>query len=109
MAYCGLYCGACNSFKKGKCPGCRQTQKAAWCKIRVCCADHGYATCADCAEFGGEPLLCSKFNNFMSRVIGFAFGVDRAAGIALIRETGPEAFAAQLHAAGKMALPKKRR
>lgn len=48
VAYCGLYCGACKSQLKGKCPGCYGNEKATWCEIRKCCNEHGYATCADC-------------------------------------------------------------
>lgn len=50
VAYCGLYCGACKSQLKGKCPGCYGNEKATWCEIRKCCNEHGYATCADCLD-----------------------------------------------------------
>lgn len=40
VAYCGLYCGACKSHRKGKCPGCRENSKATWCEIRKCCQEH---------------------------------------------------------------------
>ena len=36
IAKCGLYCGACNSYITGKCPGCNENVKATWCKIRNC-------------------------------------------------------------------------
>lgn len=48
VAYCGLYCGACRKWKKGKCPGCYHNEKASWCEIRKCCRENDYATCADC-------------------------------------------------------------
>ena len=37
VAHCGLYCGACKSYLNGKCKGCHENSKAAWCKIRSCC------------------------------------------------------------------------
>lgn len=42
IAACGLYCGACRKYLKGKCLGCRQNDKAAWCKIRQCCQAKGF-------------------------------------------------------------------
>ena len=51
VAYCGLYCGACGRYLKDKCPGCHENQKAGWCKVRVCCVDNHYASCADCEQF----------------------------------------------------------
>ncbi len=29
-----------------KCPGCKNNEKASWCKIRQCCISKGYHTCA---------------------------------------------------------------
>ena len=53
VARCGLYCGACGSYLKGRCPGCRENVKATWCKVRACCGEHSYASCADCtAQLG---------------------------------------------------------
>ena len=66
VAYCGLYCGACRSYLKGRCPGCHENTKASWCKIRPCCAEHSYATCADCEEFT-DPDDCRKFNNWIGK------------------------------------------
>ncbi|MFX0071382.1 MAG: DUF3795 domain-containing protein [Candidatus Hermodarchaeota archaeon] len=43
VTYCGLFCGACPSYQKGTCLGCRseninQNRKSKWaCKIRICC------------------------------------------------------------------------
>jgi hypothetical protein len=57
LAPCGVYCGACPSFKKS-CLGCapedkNQTRGSKWgCKIRNCCYNQqilGY--CADCDRF----------------------------------------------------------
>lgn len=32
IAACGLYCGACRKYLNDKCPGCRQNDRATWCK-----------------------------------------------------------------------------
>ncbi|MHA1491694.1 MAG: hypothetical protein ACTSRI_18815 [Promethearchaeota archaeon] len=45
ISYCGLYCGACPSYQKKTCLGCRsnnkkQSRKSKWsCKIRKCCIE----------------------------------------------------------------------
>ena len=48
IAACGLYCGACRKFLIGKCPGCKRNEKATWCKIRSCCQENKFNTCAEC-------------------------------------------------------------
>lgn len=85
VAYCGLYCAACGKFQKGSCPGCVKNEKAAWCKIRTCCIENGYKSCADCKEFS-NVMDCKKYNNFISKVFGFVFRSNRAACIAMIKE-----------------------
>ncbi|HQO22482.1 MAG TPA: DUF3795 domain-containing protein, partial [Spirochaetota bacterium] len=59
IAFCGLYCGACNWFLSGKCAGCAKNEKAKWCKTRTCCLENSYKSCADCAEFS-NPNECGK-------------------------------------------------
>lgn len=92
VARCGLYCGACRSYLKGKCPGCALNTKATWCTIRTCCADRQIATCAECIDFP-NPSECKKFNNFISRMFGLVMRSDRAACIAQINEVGLEGHA----------------
>jgi len=99
IASCGLYCAQCGKHKKGKCPGCGGNEKASWCDIRKCNLEHGYGSCADCAEFA-DPMACGKYNNLISRVIGFVLRSNRAAGIARIKAVGCEAFAAEMEALG---------
>ena len=106
VARCGLYCGACRSYLKGKCPGCAANAQATWCKVRSCCAEHGRATCAECTE-SPEPRDCRKFHNPFSRLIGFVLRSDRRAGILRIREVGLPAFAAQMAASRRQALPRR--
>lgn len=104
VAYCGLYCGACKSLKKGKCPGCYGNEKAVWCEIRKCCREHDYITCADCTLM----LLrdCKKYNNFFARLIGFVTRTDRSKCIGCIKEMGVEAFAAEMDVKGLLSFKK---
>ena len=95
VAACGLYCGACGAYLRGKCPGCRENHKATWCKVRSCCQDNHYASCADCAEIQ-EPQNCRKFNNFIAKIFGFIFRSNRAACIRQIRLIGIEGHAADM-------------
>lgn len=92
VAYCGLYCGACGSYLRGRCPGCHENAKASWCAVRSCCMQNEYASCADCKEFS-DPNECKKFNNFISKVFGFIFRSDRAACIRQIATLGIQGHA----------------
>ncbi|MFH0919451.1 MAG: DUF3795 domain-containing protein [Fibrobacterota bacterium] len=88
IAYCGLYCGACGAYLKERCPGCRENIKAdRWCKIRVCCTERKYASCAECTEFA-DVNACKKFNNLFSKFFAWVFRSDRKACIGQIREKG---------------------
>ena len=87
VAHCGLYCGACRSYLQGRCPGCHENKKASWCKVRICCMEHNYSSCADCQDFA-SPGECKKYNNFISRIIGFVLRSDRAACIRQIKQMG---------------------
>jgi hypothetical protein len=95
VARCGLYCGACRAYLKEKCAGCLENHKATWCKVRTCCTDNKFASCADCQEFQ-DPMSCKKFNNIISKVFGFIFRSDRAACICQIRRLGIEGHAADM-------------
>lgn len=90
VAYCGLYCSNCGKYKKGKCPGCHGNEKATWCKIRKCCMEHGYATCADCKE--KTPLQCKYYNNIFAKFFEVMFKSDRQGSIEYIKEYGAESF-----------------
>ena len=106
VAYCGLYCAACGAHLKGKCPGCQRNEKASWCKVRLCCIEHHYATCAECADHT-DPRRCSKFHNLLSSVIGWFLNSDRAACIERIRAVGRDEYAAEMARAGKQRLPRR--
>jgi hypothetical protein len=94
IAFCGLYCGACRSYLKGKCPGCKDNIKASWCKIRQCCMENKLLSCADCVTI--ELMECKKYNNFISKAFGYIFNSDRSACINRIKEIGYENFANEM-------------
>lgn len=107
VAHCGLYCGACRSYLKGKCPGCHGNTKATWCQVRSCCTQLGIATCAQCPNLS-DPMECKKFNNFVSKVFGFVFRSDRGACIRQIKELGLEGHAARMAASHSQTIRKGR-
>lgn len=94
VAFCGLYCGSCRSYLTGKCPGCKENAKATWCKVRQCCLENGFQSCADCKTV--EPVECKKFNNFISKTFGFVFNSDRSACIARIKEVGYDEYSIEM-------------
>jgi hypothetical protein len=96
IAYCGLYCAACGSFAKGKCPGCKENTRATWCKVRQCCIENKLQSCADCKTT--ELKECKKYNSFISKAFGFIMNSDRSACISRIREIGYTEFAAEMSA-----------
>lgn len=95
VAYCGLYCGACQKYLSDKCPGCHENEKATWCKVRACCMENKYATCADCTLLDNVSD-CREYNSFMAKVFGFIFRSNREACIRRIQEIGVEQFAAEM-------------
>lgn len=105
IAFCGLYCGSCQSYIKNKCKGCAQNEKASWCKIRTCCIQYKHSSCADCKEFS-DVRKCKKYNNFVSKVIGFVLHSDRAACIDKIKQDGNHAFASYMSSNGLQTIRK---
>jgi hypothetical protein len=95
VAYCGLYCGACGAYRRGRCPGCHENQKAGWCRVRTCCRDSGCSSCADC-KTTPDPRDCKKFNNIISKLFGLIFRSDRRACILQIREKGLQGHAEEM-------------
>ena len=74
ISYCGLYCGACPSYLKGTCLGCRsddksQPRKSKWgCKIRKCCiGEKNVEYCGLCNDFPctiiNKKLIHSHLND----------------------------------------------
>jgi hypothetical protein len=101
VAFCGLYCGACGSYLKGRCPGCQKNEKASWCKVRTCCLKQEFASCADCKE-NKDPMECRNFNNFISKLFALVFRSDRAACIGRIRKLGIKEYAAEMASSRQM-------
>jgi len=106
VAFCGLYCGACGKFLKGRCPGCRKNASAAWCRVRSCCLERAYGSCADCTTHA-EVRECGHFHNWISRLIGFFLGSDRRACIQQIRKLGREGHARDMAANRRQTLPRR--
>ncbi len=92
IAYCGLYCGACKKYLKGTCPGCKENVKATWCKVRSCCIENIYLSCADCTTFSSAKD-CKKFNNIFSKFFALIFKSDRNACINHIKDNGYNSYA----------------
>lgn len=106
VAHCGLYCGACRAYLKGKCPGCHENARATWCKVRTCCTERGYATCADCTEHA-DPKDCRKFHNPIARLFGLVFNSDRRKCVLEIKERGLEGFATYMAGQKRQSLPRR--
>jgi hypothetical protein len=64
---CGAYCKTCRAFSEKACHGCklgyankeRDINKAK-CKIKICCINNSYNTCADCPDYKS----CQIINEF---------------------------------------------
>jgi hypothetical protein len=94
VAYCGLYCGACKKYTLNRCPGCHDNIRATWCGVRQCCIDNSYSSCADCTIMPLEK--CKKYNNVISKIVGFIFKSNRAACIERIKHIGLVSFASEM-------------
>ena len=105
IAKCGLYCGACGKYLKGKCAGCAGNVNAAWCKVRECCIANNRATCAECPTYT-DTNDCKSFNNIFSKLFGFIFGSDRKACVAYVKANGLEAYAKHMSETKAMTLKK---
>lgn len=104
IAKCGLYCGNCKSYTKGKCKGCEANEKATWCKTRTCCIENKYDTCANCKTT--TPRECKKFSNFISSIFEVVFRSDRKASIEYIKSQGKEAYINLMKEQNRMVIKK---
>jgi hypothetical protein len=98
IAYCGLYCKACPSFTSGKCDGCRgDSTKCAvlykQCKVRPCCRENGFFTCADCTIYPSVKE-CKKYNPLLLKIAAWVESSDRSKAIDMIQTKGRAAFVA---------------
>lgn len=91
ISACGLYCGACNAYQKGKCPGCAEKTNAAWCKIRLCCKENQIGNCSECKKYASVSD-CNYFNNVFANLFAFVFRSDRLANIEMLKNKGDEIF-----------------
>ena len=96
ISYCGFYCGACPKYKKGECLGCKgDNPKCAVgytaCKVRPCCIENAYRSCADCDKFA-TPADCRMYNPLMIRFGQFITRTNRRKGIEMIKAKGEEDF-----------------
>lgn len=107
IAYCGLYCGACGKYLKGKCPGCAKNEKASWCTVRKCCIESGQKSCLECKVYA-TASECKKFNNIFSKLFGFIFGSDRQASIDYIKQFGYDAYAQEMTSRKAQSMKKKK-
>jgi len=74
IAYCGLYCGACDwhmsfpkagteeiapdALKRGTCPGCRDKANiCGFCGIKKCAVEKGLEFCGKCREYPCAAIL----------------------------------------------------
>jgi hypothetical protein len=106
VAYCGLYCGTCKLYLKGRCKGCVERKNAGWCKVRTCCLENKYDTCAACKKF--EDIDdCSVFNNFFSKVFFWVFNSNRKANVEKIKLHGKKALAEELSGMGRPSYKRK--
>jgi len=105
VAFCGLYCGACGQFLRGKCAGCVKNEKATWCSIRKCCSGHSWGSCAECTLFS-DVNDCKKFNNMMSKIFAIIFRSNRKACVKKIKAEGRERFAVIMAGMKRHSLPR---
>ncbi len=106
VAACGIYCGQCHRYRKGKCPGCAENVKATWCKVRSCTAESGYTTCAECREFA-DVQNCRKFNTVFAKLFALVFRSDRRASLQLISTMGVEEYAKEMTRRGLPVMKRK--
>ncbi|MBN2407835.1 MAG: DUF3795 domain-containing protein [Elusimicrobia bacterium] len=65
---CGAYCATCKVGRTGQCKGCksgyadgsRDISKAR-CKIKVCCIDKEYSSCAECSEYDSCDIITTFY------------------------------------------------
>lgn len=103
VAACGLYCGACRAYLKGRCPGCRENAKATWCGVRTCCLHNGRATCAECSQYA-DARACATYDNFIARIVGFLLRSNRAACIDQVRALGVQGHAGRMAREGRQTI-----
>jgi len=92
IGYCGLVCNTCWAYKKKKCKGCYSDNPMYKnCPVKPCCIEKSYTTCAECTEY--EDLRkCKKLNNYIAKIVGFIFRMNKIKNLEEIRRIGLEKF-----------------
>jgi hypothetical protein len=64
LGCCGAYCGTCPAFKENMCRGCKlgyddgkRDLSKARCKMKVCCMNKGFNSCADCDLYDSCEII----------------------------------------------------
>lgn len=90
---CGAYCRTCKVMKESLCRGCKpgytegtRDISRAKCKIKVCCIEKQYDSCADCPEY----VSCDIIQGFYEKK-GYKYKKYREA-LDFIRASGYERF-----------------
>jgi len=93
MGCCGAYCKTCFGITEELCKGCKigyingeRDLNKAKCKMKVCCMEKKYSTCAECPKFE----TCNIINEFF-RKNGYKYKKYQEA-IMYIRNSGYESF-----------------
>ncbi len=102
IAYCGLYCGSCSRYKKGKCQGCKKNNKASWCKVRSCNIDSQLTNCAHCSDISINQ--CKKLNNPVGKIFEIIFGSNRLASLNYIKDNGEDLYTKKMCSLGQMSI-----
>ena len=100
IAYCGIYCKACQSFTSGKCEGCRSNSEKSTvlykkCPVKPCCIENNYFTCADCTNHISAKK-CKKHNPLLLRIASWIESHSRSKSIEMIKAKGRTEFAAYM-------------
>lgn len=69
------------------------------CKVKKCCIDRQFSTCAECNEFA-NLRECRNLHNLISRIFGFIFRTNRIGNLNRIRELGIDQFTKEVTAEG---------
>ena len=96
ISYCGFYCAACPKYTNGDCKGCKgDNPKCAvgykTCKVRPCCIENGFDSCAKCDKYGSVKD-CKLYNPLMIRFGQFITRTNRRKGIEMIKDKGEQEF-----------------
>ena len=92
IGYCGIYCGACPSYKSGECEGCRaKSEKSSVrykaCAVKPCCIENEFFTCADCTIYASTKE-CKKYNPLLLKIASWVEKTDRSKAIEMIKIKG---------------------